>query len=377
MKPIRIGLIGYGAIGRVHMMGYRAIPLIYGLPADAVQVVGVATSRGETAAAAAREIGCELYSADYRDLLTQPDIDMIDCCTPNGSHHEIIVAAAAAGKHIYCEKPLSLTVAEGEAMVESVERAGIKHQMTFNFRFIPAIARAKQLIEAGFVGNIFSFRGRFYRPSYIDPHKPMSWKLRRETSGGGALYDLGSHVLDLLYYLLGDFGSVQAMLETLIPERPIAAGSSEREAVTVDDLALLHLRMASGAVGTVDISRMGTGTTIDLQIEIYGDKGAIRFRADDPSWLEVYDVRDEGKPLGGMRGFRKIETVQHYEDALAPDWTQPLGFDRTHTECQYRFLRAIWDDQPASPSLAEGLKIQAVMAAAQQSDAESRWVDVE
>ena len=377
MKKLGIGMIGYGGIGRVHAMAYRALPFHYGFPADTINIVGVATTRPETAEKAAREIGCEVWTANYQELLARDDIDLIDCCVPNQKHEEIILAAAAAGKHIYCEKPLAMTVAEGQRIVEAVERAGVKNQMTFNFRFFPAIIRARQLVESGFLGNLFSFRGRYYRSSYIDPGKPLSWRLSKEASGGGALFDLGSHILDVIYYLLGDFGSVQATLETLIKERPVAAGAAEKGPVDVDDIALMHLRLASGALGLVEISRMGTGTTNDLQIEIFGDQGALRFNAADPSWLEVYDVRDPEKPLGGMRGFRKLEVVQRYEGQKAPDWTMPPGFVRTHAECQYQFLKAISEDRFPSPTLVDGLRIQEVMEAALRSSTEGRWVKIE
>ena len=301
---------------------------------------------------------------------------MVDICVPNHKHEEIITAAAAAGKHIYCEKPLAMDVAEGQRIVEAVEKAGVKSQMTFNFRFFPAISRAKQLMDAGFVGRVFSFRGRYFRSSYIDPQKPLSWRLRKDISGGGALFDLGSHILDILYFLLGDFDRVQATLDTLIKERPVAKGAVEKGAVDVDDIALMQLRMANGTLGNVEISRMGTGVTNDMQFEIYGDQGAIRFRSEDPSWLEVYDVRDPGQPLGGMRGFRKLETVQHYDGAKSPDWSMSPNFVRTHAECQYQFLKAIVDGRPGSPTLSDGLKVQEVMAAAERSSAEGRWVAV-
>lgn len=376
MKKLNIGLIGYGGIGRVHAMAYRAIPFHYGLTADTVNLVGVATSRTETAAQAAREIGCDFWTADYRDLLARDDIDIVDICVPNHMHEEIVIAAAEAGKHIYCEKPLSMGVEDGRRIVAAVEQAGVKSQLTFNFRFYPAITRARQLMDEGFVGRVFSFRGRYFRASYIDSNKPLSWRLQKEISGGGALADLGSHVLDVLYYLLGDFGSVQATLDTLIKERPVAAGAAEKGIVDVDDIALMQLRMADGTLGQVEISRMGTGVTNDLQFEIYGDKGAIRFRSEEPSWLEVYDVRDAGQPLGGMRGFRKLEVVQRHEGAVSPDWSMPPGFVRSHAECQYRFLKAVAEDTAPAPTLADGLKIQQVMAAAEESSRAGRWVAV-
>lgn len=375
-RPLNIGLVGYGGIGRVHALAYRAIPFYYGLPAGLINVVGVATTKPETAEKAAREIGCDFWTDDYRQLLARPDIDVIDCCTPNNAHEEVIVAAAKVGKHIYCEKPLAMDVAEGQRIVEAVQMAGVKSQMTFNFRFYPAIIRARQLINEGFVGRVFSFRGRYYRSSYISAEKPLTWRLRKEYTGGGALFDLGSHILDVVYYLLGDFGSVQAVLDTLIKERPVAPNAAEKAPVDVDDIALLHLRMADNTLGLVEISRMGTGATNDLVIEIFGDKGAIRFDLTQPNWLEVYDVRDKDQPMGGMRGFRNVETVQRYEGQKAPDWTMTPNFERSHAECQYRFLKAIWDDRPAAPSLADGLRVQEIMAAATQSSDEQRWVSI-
>lgn len=376
MKPINIGLIGYGGIGRVHALAYRAIPFYYGLPADTVKIVGVATTRAASAQKAAQEIGCEFWTADYRELLARGDIDVVDVTTPNHVHAEIVIAAAQAGKHIYCEKPLAMTVAEGQRMVAAAAQAGVKTQMTFNLRFFPAVARARQLIESGFLGNIFSFRGRYYRSSYIAADKPLSWRLRKDVSGGGALFDLGSHILDLIYYLLGDYSAVQATVDTLIKARPVAAGSNETAPVDVDDIALMHVRMASGILGLIETSRMGTGFTNDLPVEIFGDKGAIRFNLADPAWLEVYDVRDAESPLGGMRGFRKIEAVGRYPGAKSPDWTMAPGFERSHAECQYQFLKAIAEDRPAAPSLADGLHIQTVMEAAMRASAEERWVKI-
>ena len=374
MTRINIGLIGYGGIGRVHAAAYRAIPFHYGLSADSVNLVGVATTREGSARAAAAEIGCDHYFADYRELLARDDIDAIDICTPNNSHHEIVLAAAAVGKHIYCEKPLAMNAAEARSMAEAVEAAGVKAQLTFNFRFFPAIARAKQLLGEGFVGEVFSFRGRYHRSSYISREKPLSWRLKREVTGGGALFDLGSHVLDLLYHLLGDFESVNGTLETLIKERPMAAGAVEKAAVDVDDIALLHARLPGGALGTVEISRMGTGATNDLVVEIFGDKGALKFDLAEPAWLQVYDARDDDKPLGGGRGFRRIEAASRYDGQRAPDWTMSPDFMRCHAECQYQFIKSIWEDRPASPSFAEGAHVQTIMEAAERSSSDGRWV---
>ena len=376
MPKIRIGLIGYGGIGRVHAAAYRAIPFHYGLSADSIEIAGVATTRGETAKRAAEEIGCEFFTDDYRELLRRADIDAVDICTPNNSHHEIVLAAAAAGRHIYCEKPLAMNVAEAASMARAVSQSGVKAQVTFNFRFLPAVSRARHLVDSGFLGQQFSFRGRYHRSSYIEGDKPMSWRLRREVTGGGALFDLGSHILDLLYYVLGDFASVQATLDTLIRERPAAKGSTEMAPVDVDDIALLHARTAAGTLGTVEISRMGTGATNDLTFEIFGQQGAIRFDLNEPAWLHVYNARDAAEPQGGERGFRKIEAASRYAGQRAPDWTMTPDFMRSHAECQYQFIRSIWDDRAPAPSFDDGAHVQRIMAAAERSAEMGTWVQL-
>lgn len=374
LKPIGIGMIGYGGIGRVHAMGFHAIPFHYGIPADTVRIVGVATHHQESAERAGRELGCAHYT-DYRDLIARDDVHAIDCTTPNTAHHEVVLAAAAAGKHVYCEKPLSFTVTEAREMVRAVAQAKVRNQITFNFRFFPALMRAKQLIDEGAVGRVFSFHGRYFRASYISPQKPLSWRLKKE-SGGGALTDIGSHVIDVTQYLLGSVDSVYARLETLIPKRPIRAGEEKRGAVEVDDLCLLQMRLQNGALGTLEVSRMGTGTANDIRFEVYGSEGALRFHSERSNHLEYYKVSDKGGVLGGERGFRQLETYQRYEGQLAPDWTMPAGFVRAHTECQYQFLRAISEERDASPSLADGLAVQEVMEAAAHSSATEGWVDV-
>jgi len=374
MREIGIGIIGYGGVARVHAMAYKSIPFHYGLSAGTVRIAGVADANAGTAKSAAGELGCGMWTTDFRDLLAREDVEVVDVCVPNYLHEEVILAAAAAGRHIFCEKPLSMNLEQGRHMVAAVSQAGVKNQINFNFRCYPAVSRARQLVDDGFLGRVFSFRGCFYRSSYINPEKPLSWRLSKKISGGGALFDLGSHVLDLIYYLLGEFDSVQAVMDTLIKERPISLGSKEKGLVDVDDIVLMQVRMQDGVLGALEISRMGTGATNDLRVEIFGDKGALRFNLEDPSFLEVFDVRDPEKPLGGMSGFRKIQTVGRYEGIKAPDWSMAPGFVSTFVESQYQFLKAISEDLPTSPTLADGLHIQEVMEATLQSSLAGRWV---
>ncbi len=371
MKKIRIGLIGYGGIGRAHAAAYRALGFHYGLPADTIQITGVATRHLETARAAAGEIGCANAFDDYHALLERPDVDAVDVMTPNRQHAQVVIDAAAAGKHIYCEKPMAATVPEAESMATAVEQAGVVNQLTYNVRFIPAVMRAKQMLADGVLGDIFSFHARYYRSSYIDPNKPISWRLQREHDGG-ALTDLGSHVIDMVYHLLGPVARVRAALPTLIAQRPQTKGSADMAPVDVDDYNLLQVQMGDGSWGAVEVSRMATGVPNDLRFEIYGHKGALRFSSADPSWLEYYDVSE-----GERAGFRRIQTVQRYAGQKSPDWSMPPGFLRSHAECQYRFLRAIETGSSASPDFAEGLAVQRIIAAAQASDASGAWVTVD
>jgi len=376
MKELGVAIIGYGGVARVHGMAYRAIPFHYGLPAGLVKIVGVADSESKSAEAAAKELGCGFWTTNYRELLARADVDVVDICVPNHLHEEIILAAAAAGKHVYCEKPLANSVAQGKRIVDAVEKAGVKNQLNFNFRYYPAITRARQMISEGFLGQIFSYRGCYYRSSYINPNKPLSWRLNKSIAGGGALFDLGSHILDLIYYLMGDFASVQATVDTLIKERPIALGSKEKAPVDVDDIVLMQARMADNTLGSIEISRMGTGATNDMKFEVFGQNGAIRFSTAEPSWLEVFDVRDSEQPTGGMSGFRKVQAVSRFEGHKAPDWSMAPGFTTTFVESQYRFLQAVSDDLQPLPDFRDALHIQQVMQAALLSSDEKRWVSI-
>jgi predicted dehydrogenase len=368
-----IAMIGYGAMGRAHAMGYRDLQHHYALPAGTVRVVGVATTRRESAEAAAREIGDADAVTDYRELLARDDVHVVDLCTPHDSHEEIVVAAARAGKHIYCEKPLARSAAEAERIAAAVRAAGVRCALTFNFRYFPCVQRAKQLLDAGFCGRIFSFHGRYFRASYIDASRPMSWRLRKSSAGGGVLIDSGAHVVDFAQWLVGGIREVRATLDTPHRERPRSAGSTELETVDVEDMAFLQLRTASGAAGTLEVSRMATGATNDVWFEVRGQLGAIRFTLEEPNWLFVYDSRANA----ATRGWTRVETVAKYDGAVMPDWSQPVGVSRTHAECQYRFLRSIWDgNSSGTPGIEDGLRVQHIIDAAYRSAAANQWSTV-
>jgi predicted dehydrogenase len=374
MNQISIGMVGYGMIGRVHCLGYREIPLMYPRLLPELRLASVVTSRAETAQAAAREAGFDAWDADLQALLDREEVDVVDCVTPNDSHRKVLLKAIAARKHIYCEKPLAMNGEEARELVAAAEAAGVQIGMTFNYRFIPAVIRALELIQEGALGEIYTFRADYLHTGYQDPNRPMSWRMRKEQSGGGALVDMGSHVIDLMRFLLGEFEAVQCTIRTFVKERPKGRDTSEVEPVQVDDAAWLHVRLAGGAEGTIHASRFATGTVDDLSFEIYGRLGALRFHLMDPNWLYWYDTRRPGGPRGGERGWTRLETVQHYPGAASPPGRSPIGWARTHAENQFAFLRAVHEGQVPQPNAVDGLRTQLILDAAYASAEGGGWV---
>jgi len=377
MHKIGIGLVGYGMIGRIHTLGYRELPLFYPGQLPPLHLAAVCTSRPETAQAAAQEAGFDTWLTDAPALMQREDVDVVDCSIPNYLHRATLLAAIAAGKHVYCEKPLALNGLEAREIAHAAQKAGVQVGMTFNYRFVPAIMRARRLVEGGALGHIYTFRAKYLHTGYQDPQRPITWRLRKEQSGGGALVDLGSHVIDLVRYLVGEFESVQATLHTFVKERPTQRGASQKEPVTVDDVAWVQARMAEGALGTIEVSRFATGTLDDLHIEIYGERGALRFDLMEPNWLYWYDATRPGGPLGGDRGWVRLETVQNYPGAAAPPGRSTLSWARTHAENQYAFLRALVEGKPPQPDIVDGLRTQLVLDAAYTSAEAGNWVPVQ
>lgn len=357
-----IAIYGCGAIGKVHAYCYNNLSFFYAPPALKTELVGVCTSSQETANTAKETLGFRFATTDYRDLLNSDDIQIVHCCTPNYLHKDFLIAAIKADKHIYCEKPIALNLEEAEEVLAVAKKNNYnkKFQMTFNYRYFPATMRAKQLIDAGFLDKVFGFRAQYLHSGYDNENKPLSWRLDIKKSGSGALGDLGTHVLDLIYYLLGPYARIMADSETFIKERPIP-GSLEKGEVKVDDVTIGMARMKDGGMGTIEAWRLATGTEDDLRFEIHGSKGALRFNLMKPNWLEVYDNRESGEPLGGNRGWKKISTMQKYPmPAIFPSSKAPIGWLRSHLESIHSFLTTIREDSLPVPSLEDGVYIQRV-----------------
>ncbi len=377
MDEFGVGVVGFGFMGRTHAYGYLNLPLFYDPPPARIRLVGVCTRHEDTARKAQETAGFEFATTNVEELIARDDIHIINCCTPNKSHREVLLQAMAAGKHVYCDKPLARNAAEARELADASRAARGKCQMALNYRFLPATLRAKQLMEDGALGDIFHFRACYLHAGYIDPSRPMSWRLSKEESGGGALFDLGSHVLDLMYHLLGPYESVSALCETIIKERPLKDDPARMGEVEVDDVAVLNVRMASGAFGTIEASRFATGAQDELRFEIHGSKGAMKFNLMDPNWLYLYRTDAPGGDYGGERGFTQIECVQRYPaPSVLPAPKVSVGWIRGHLHSLYSFVRNIAEDRPASPNFCDAAHVHDVMEAAYRSAESGAWADV-
>lgn len=369
-REMGVGMVGFGFIGKVHTHAYRALQLFYDPPPAIPRLVGVCTSRPETASRAAEQGGFGFGTTEFGDLLARDDIDVIDVATPNHLHCEQVTAALEAGKHVYCDKPLAVSLAEATDIVATAKgHPGLSHGMAFHCRFVPATMRAKQLIDEGAIGRVYHFRAAYLHSGYEDPERPMSWRLSK-AAGGGALSDLGSHIVDLMGWLVGPYRTVQACMETFIRERPKAPGAKEKAPVEVDDYVCFRARMEAGALGFVEASRFATGTQDQLEFALFGEKGALTFDLMNPNWLAYYDATEPGGDLGGERGFKMIECVQRYPKPSAlPSPKLSIGWMRYHVHAIYDFLAAVAGGRLGTASLFDGAHAQAVDEAVRQSAA--------
>jgi predicted dehydrogenase len=377
MKSIGIGLLGYGAIGKIHTLGYKDLPLLYPGRLPEIRLAGVCTRSPESARVAAQQGGFASWHTEASTLIQDDAVNVIDCSLPNYLHREMLLQSFAAGKHVYCEKPLALDGAQARELLLKARQAGVYVGVTFNFRFIPALMRAKELIAQGALGGIYSFHAEYLHTGYQNPERPMSWRLRKEKSGGGALVDLGSHVIDLVRHLMGEFEAVRTLLQTFIRERPVAKGSRQKEPVTVEDAAWLEARLRSGAIGTIEVTRFATGALDDLNIEIYGEMGALKFNLMDANWLYWFDANRSIGTIGNEHGWMRLETVQNYPGAAIPPPRSFLGWTRSHAENQFQFLRSVAEGSRVEPDIIDGLRTQLIMEAAYRSAETGGWAAVE
>lgn len=372
MKTIKIGIIGWGFMGRTHAHALRAMPLFYPGAGFRAEIAGICSRRLEKAREAAEELNVPYYTDDYRQLLAREEIDAVSVCTPNALHEEIALAALKAGKHLYIDKPLADTAQGARRIADQAEKSGVFTRMVFNNRYLPVTLRARELVDQGRIGRVLSFEGRYLHSGSIDPNKPIGWK---QTLQGGVLLDLGSHVLDLITWLCGYPEAVFCAQRTLYATRPTREGGATRD--LSDDQTLMLLRLPGGAMGQVEASKIASGANDELTVEIRGEKGALAFDLMQPNYLRFYDNTRPEAPLGGERGFQWIETVARYP---APGGTflppkNSIGWDRGHLHCYYTFLDCLARGTAPDNGVGEGARLQMLMERAAQSAAQGRWVD--
>ena len=379
MKTLGIGMVGYGFIGRVHTLSYLNLPYYYKPMPARLKMVGVASVPVSDAEEGVEQAGFEFATDNWKDLIARDDIDIIEVCTPNFLHKEVIIESLKAGKHVNCEKPLAMDLAEAKEIIEAADaHPELISQTTFEYRYQPAMMRAKKLIEEGLLGKVYSARIAYLHSGNSDPTRPLYWKIQKKFCGGGSLYDLASHVVDLTRFLLGDFKKIFSRLEIFTKKRPIAGKPGQFGEVDVDDLALIMFESQNGCIGTIEGSKVATGANDEYRIEIHGEKGAIKFNSMQPNFLEVYDTRDTGEPIGGRRGFTAIETVQRYPKPATqfPGPKFSVGWMRYHSGSAFDFVKNVSEGTKPIADMHSGYKVQEVLEAATISNSKGRWVDL-
>lgn len=386
MQKLNIALIGYKFMGKAHSYALMATPFFFKTGIEPCRKVIVGRHEGPLRQAA-QDFGWEEISTDWREVVRRPDIDVIDIATPPNTHAEIAIAAAEAGKHIFCEKPFTVTVDEAQRTLDAVRRAGIKHMLGFNYRRVPALALAQQLIQSGRLGQIYHFRAAYLQDWIMDPQFPRIWKLNRAIAGSGPHHELNSHLIDLALFLVGPITRVVGMEETFVKERPAEAeaeqlstmltaqaGSSRMEPVDVDDTTSFLARFANGAVGTFESTRFAAGRRNHNRIEVNGSRGSVYFDLEDMNRLQYYNADDPGD-VPGFRSIQVNEGCHPYID----HWWPPghgIGYQNTFVNQFADFFQAIAQDSRPEPGFEVGVQNQQVLEAVTQSIANQRWVDV-
>ena len=380
---LNIGLVGYKFMGKAHSNGFTQMPLFFE-PGVTVSKKAICGRDEEGVIAAMGKFGWESYETDYKKLAARKDIDVIDVTAPSNYHKPIVMEAIAQGKHVFCEKPLALNLADAREMLEAAKKAGIKHQIGFNYRFAPAIKLAKKLIDEGRIGKIYHFRGKYLQDWIIDPEFPMVWRLDKSICGSGTLGDLGAHVIDLAAYLVGDIKEVTGMSKTFVKKRPIVtemsglSGKADSDApmgdVTVDDATAFCAEFECGALGTFETTRFSAGHKNDMSFEINGDKGSLKFEFERMNELWYCDYTEDAQ----TQGFRLIQASDECHSYAGDFWPvgHVLGYENTFVAQMYEFAKAIANDYKAAPGFDAGVKVAQIMDAVDLSIERRAWVDV-
>ena len=381
-STINVCLIGYKFMGKAHSQAWSTVSRFFELDAQPVMKVVCGRDSGAVNKFAGRW-GWQEASDDWKSAVSRSDVDLVDISAPGNVHCEISVAAAQAGKHVFCEKPLAFTIAESTRMLSAVREAGVKHMVNFNYRLCPAVSLARQMIDSGEIGEIRHVRCTYLQDWLVDPEFPMNWRMRKETAGSGAHGDLGAHSIDLARFLVGEISEVVGMKKTFIKERP-AEGSSDGltatagegvETVSVDDCSLFLAKFSGGAVGTFEATRLAPGRKNFNRIEINGSTGSLVWCFEDMNYLDYYSTKD----AGSRQGFRRIIATEG-EHPYASNWWPPghmLGYEHGFTHAVYNLTQSIANDTACVPDFRDGAQCVAVLEAVDQSIESGGWARVE
>ena len=378
-KSLNVGLVGYKFMGKAHSFAIRNLGLFF--DCDATLCQKVLCGRDEAwARKSADRFGWQDVETSWEALIARDDIDIIAIAAPSNAHKQIAIAAAQAGKHVFCEKPLALNTADATEIYEAANRYGVKHQVGFNYRFAPAVRLAKKMISEGRLGTIYHFRGNFLQDWIIDPEFPLVWRLDKSIAGSGSHGDLGAHVIDTARYLVGEITKVSGVSKTFIPKRPLvgrmeglsasAAGGALGD-VTVDDATLFLAEFENGALGVFEASRFAQGHKNALSFEINGSLGSIKFEFERMNELWYFNAQDEP----GLQGYRLIQATEGVHPYIGAWWPagHVIGFENTFFHEWYEFTQAIANDTPASPDFADGVACCRVLDAVERSAATGVW----
>ena len=365
---MKIGLLGFGAMGKTHSYAVATLPFFYGEGYEDDKIVALSSGHYEKAEQAVKEFSLGRACRNEDEIINDPNIDIVDICTPNIYHYETVKKALFSGKHVYCEKPLAVTYDQAKELSELAESMGLHCRIVFNNRFMPAVMRAKEIVDSGRLGKIITFRVAYLHASCIDPSKKAGWKQDRDICGGGVLFDLGSHALDLVRHLCGEIVSVSGKSQIYHRHRLGVDGNAWE--TNADEAFYITATLENGGMGTVEANKLAIGTNDDLSFEIYGEKGALRYSLMQPNYLRYYDGERAGGVLGGDGGFTDIECVGRYPapGGIFPSFKAPVGWLMGHVESYRDFLDAIRHGSDSRPDFNDGARIQYIMEKAYESD---------
>lgn len=383
MPEINIALIGHQFMGKAHSNAYRQVRRFF--PGKLVPCMKVICGKApeKELAATAHQFGWEEFDTRWERVVARKDIQVVDISTPGFLHHPMVIAAAKAGKHIICEKPLANSLREAREMLRAVEKAGVLHYLNFNYRRVPAVAFAKKLIEDGRIGKVYHYHGAYLQDWIMDPDFPLVWRLEKKFAGSGALGDIGAHATDLATYLNGDISEVTGQMMTFIKSRPLAGkgsgswgakGSKGKGRVTVDDETNFLARFKNGSAGVFESSRFGGGRRNYNTFQVYGSKGSLAFNMERMNELEFYD-RTENQSVQGFKTLLVTEPTHPYVGA----WWPPghiIGYEHTFVHAIHDFLVALEKGKMPSPNFADGVKNQIVMDTIEKSAKSGKWEKV-